>query len=408
MFWRLARTLLKYSLYAGLYLILTGFSAPGERQQAQERCREFLAQASPTARPLVPPPDERSRKLFCYGFLAQASLLAEDHDQARSLLSQGLELAPQDRTLQEIQAMLLFQTGDLYGAENLLDELLEQNPSSRLLSRLGRVYYQQQRLEESILALEQALVLSGVNDQKGLKGFLLRVRAEHEALAEKDRDFTQHFNMIFDAEENPKLGAALLDVLEDAYNSVGADLNFYPEVQIPVLLMTRLDYARTTGAPDWSGGLYDGKIRMPVGGLERLDARVRALLFHEYTHAALRYQVGSRLPVWLGEGLAQLQESKHHPMQSRTLAGGVARSVLLSFDDLAHSWRDLSPDQVPLAYRQSYSLLRYFLDLTGWSGVEELLAEIRAGRSTVMALDLVLEGYGMDFELFLEQWQESL
>ena len=75
---------------------------------------------------------------------------------------------------------------------------------------------------------------------------------------------------------------------------------------MPVILYTRGLFEEITRSPGWVGATYDGKIRVPVGGLQtESDARRLApMLAHELTHAFIRANVPGRLPLWFEEGLA--------------------------------------------------------------------------------------------------------
>ncbi len=54
--------------------------------------------------------------------------------------------------------------------------------------------------------------------------------------------------------------------------------------------------------------MYDGRIKMPIGGLERGSERLKRTLRHEYAHAAIVTLSRGKAPVWLNEGLAQVAE----------------------------------------------------------------------------------------------------
>ena len=97
----------------------------------------------------------------------------------------------------------------------------------------------------------------------------------------------------------------MLKALERAYNRVGTDLSYYPSVRVPVILYTKKDYRSLTASPEWSGGLYDGKIRLPIGGAAHMTPMLRGVLFHEYTHVVVRELTKGNCPSWLNEGLAE-------------------------------------------------------------------------------------------------------
>ena len=124
------------------------------------------------------------------------------------------------------------------------------------------------------------------------------------------KETSSRFTISYDTSSESRLADEILDVLESAYNRVGADFEHYPETRTPVILYTRQQYRETATAPDWSGGVYDGKIRLPVGGVKKINPRIRGILFHEYTHVVVRELTRGNCPTWLNEGLAVLEERK--------------------------------------------------------------------------------------------------
>ena len=55
-------------------------------------------------------------------------------------------------------------------------------------------------------------------------------------------------------------------VLEAGYQRIGGRLNAFPDSAIPVILYTEQRLQDVTRSPQWAGGLYDGRIRLAVGG----------------------------------------------------------------------------------------------------------------------------------------------
>ena len=48
------------------------------------------------------------------------------------------------------------------------------------------------------------------------------------------------------------------------------------------MLYKHRDYADVTRSPEWAGAVYDGKIRLPLAGIQAVDKRLVAILYHEY------------------------------------------------------------------------------------------------------------------------------
>lgn len=76
-----------------------------------------------------------------------------------------------------------------------------------------------------------------------------------------------HFNVVFYGSENVVSAHLISLVLEEAYRKVGADILFWPRESIGAVLYPEKDFFDITKSPSWVGAIYDGKIKMPAGGL---------------------------------------------------------------------------------------------------------------------------------------------
>ena len=71
---------------------------------------------------------------------------------------------------------------------------------------------------------------------------------------------------------------------------------------ITVILYPLQEFREVTQAPENVAGLYDGKIRVPLGGLQRVDDAARRLLVHELTHAFVHSKTRGNCPTWRRSG----------------------------------------------------------------------------------------------------------
>ena len=72
----------------------------------------------------------------------------------------------------------------------------------------------------------------------------------------------------------------------EAYGEIGKSFSYYPENPITVILYSDQQFRDITRTPAWTGGLFDGKIRIPTEGAGSLSGGVlNRVLHHEYTHA---------------------------------------------------------------------------------------------------------------------------
>src|SRR2546425_8800921 len=80
------------------------------------------------------------------------------------------------------------------------------------------------------------------------------------------RTLSPHFTVLFEGPAEQRLAAAAVDALEAAYWRIGTALLAYPPTVITVVLYTDEQFRDVTRSPAWAGGVFDGKIRVPMRG----------------------------------------------------------------------------------------------------------------------------------------------
>lgn len=272
---------------------------------------------------------------------------------------------------------------------------------------LGRLHYEVGETDEALLYWEKAAALAPSDPFFG--GLLERMRREQAVETRMERGHSSRFVVSYDSEE-VKTGIALevLDVLETAYNSVGTDLGHFPEARVPVILYTKRDYREVTRSPDWSGGLYDGKIRLPIGGLAEIAPELRATLRHEYTHAVVRELTRGNCPVWLNEGIAELQGRQELNTPLKELARAVRTGEYLPFRKLEMGFASLGTREVLLAYEQSYALVNFMVSSYGWHRVKGILTNLGEGLTVGEAISSALSDLSMDYDGVVGEWQAHM
>ncbi|HEY6837243.1 MAG TPA: hypothetical protein VI389_00735, partial [Geobacteraceae bacterium] len=201
---------------------------------------------------------------------------------------------------------------------------------------------------------------------------------------------------------------SVLDTLESAYNRVGSDLDQFPSARIPVILYTKKDYRTVTASPDWSGGLYDGKIRLPIGGATELGEQLRAVLFHEYTHVVVRDIVNGNCPTWLNEGLAEIEGRKENNPPLQEIGKAFRNGTLHTFAALEGGFMGFSGKQAQLAYEESYSIVNFMASTYGWYKIKEILVNLGSGMPIAAAVAKGLGDFGLDYQQVEKEWREYL
>ncbi|MCF6180354.1 MAG: tetratricopeptide repeat protein, partial [Geopsychrobacter sp.] len=230
----------------------------------------------------------------------QQQIHAGDYAQAAELLQQGKEYNDQESRLWLLRGIAFLKNGNLIEAEAELNEAWAmRGDEPRVLQFLGQVYYETDRMFEAVDIWQRALELDSRN--KSLSALLEKARREFKVEKELERNYSAHFILSYAENRKADIGGDILDALEAAYTWAGAKLGHYPERQTPVILYTQRQFSGLTGSPEWAAGLYDGKIRLSIGGLTLVTPRVKSLLAHELMHVMVRDIASNRVPFWLNE-----------------------------------------------------------------------------------------------------------
>ena len=121
------------------------------------------------------------------------------------------------------------------------------------------------------------------------------------------------------------------------------------EERVIAIAQTGEAYRKATNAAEWSGGQYDGRIRVPLLGQAKVGPDLRRVLAHEITHACL--SMLGRWPAWLQEGLAQkLSGDVLSPVQRQKIAAMTREGKLPHLVNLGQDWSRMDGQRASLAY----------------------------------------------------------
>lgn len=108
-----------------------------------------------------------------------------------------------------------------------------------------------------------------------------------------------------------RTASVIKEVIEELSGSLGP---LPQKTAQRVWLLEKEGFRAATDAPLWAAALFDGVIRIPLDASRLSDTghwlQIKSLVRHEATHAHLYTLCGDRMPVWIGEGLAQLTEGR--------------------------------------------------------------------------------------------------
>jgi hypothetical protein len=273
--------------------------------------------------------------------------------------------------------------------------------SPDVLYYLGQVLYETDNRQEAVVLWELALKSSP--ERHEIVNALKKARREMSVEDNMDRGNSSRFNLTYDPGVSTSFALAVMDVLESAANQVGSELGHFPAARVPVAIYKRDDYKNVTNSPDWSGGAYDGTIRLPFGALGEITPPLRAILFHEYAHVVVFDLTRGNCPVWLNEGIAEMFGRGQFTSTSATLKGPV-----IDIHRLEGSFTSLSSGEATRAYQQSYAMVSYLVKTYGWHRVKAILGNLGQGMTMSAAVASALQDYSLSYDGLIKEWRETL
>jgi Flp pilus assembly protein TadD len=320
-------------------------------------------------------------------------------DEARTRLERAAELAPGEASVQLLLAVLFFRRGDLYEARQRVDRALEIAPEMAEARELsGDLHYQEGSLECARREWEAALAGAGPRGH-GVRAKLDRLDREQPAENGFGRDFSRHFTLQFDGPVPPEVARTALRLLEEAHGRLWREFSRPPQHDVPVILYSRELFSEVTRSPAWVAGSYDGKIRVPVGGLATADdaEALRPILAHELTPAFVRANVPGVLPLWFQEGLAGHFQGVTDDAALQTLRANRRRFARL--DDVSAALRG-GPD-VAAAYAAAALAVAEMVRMDGFWLPRRTLEDVGAGTPFAEAFR---RNAGIGLAEFEERW----
>jgi tetratricopeptide (TPR) repeat protein len=279
-----------------------------------------------------------------------AALERGDGSRASSVFREALERDPGNALLQYGAGMAAHLQGRHAAALSALKRAVEIEPRFvQARVSLGQIAYSLGDLDLAIRSYEEALTLLPANAQlrEQLDAWRRESGVHHEMI---DRVGTR-FRILFDGTRQHALGSRVERVLESAYWRVGKLLDTYPAETVTVILYTNRQFSDITRAPAWSGGAYDGRIRLPVGGAMRNPGDLDRVVVHELVHAIVASAArGGSVPAWINEGLATHLESADRRWVSAVIAD---TREIIPLENLQGPFTHLDSSVATVAYAES-------------------------------------------------------
>ena len=305
--------------------------------------------------------------------------------QARTYLDAALRFQGNSPTILNYYAVVLSRMGRLREALSYAQRSTELAPNNAdSYAVLGFVQYASDRTRDAVRSWRRSLALRP--DAK-VQAYLDKAEREMKAEADFTERASSHFTLHYEGHESSEaLRRSILMTLETAYNDLSQQLGVSPRENISVFLFTDQAFFDVTQAPSWSAALNDGKLRIPIRGLDTVTPELARVLKHELAHSFINQISHGRCPQWLHEGLAQVLEPRTLGGAGRKVGQLFAANREIPLNMLEGSFAQFSSLEASLAYAESLAAGEYINETYGMSDFRRILERLGEGSSVEVAL----------------------
>lgn len=274
------------------------------------------------------------------------------------------------------RAQKLLQANQPAQALEQIEITLARHPRDpNVLVLAGFAAYRADQLHAAMDYWKQALDIAP-NDQ--LAAIYERVKRESDSDHSGDKLYGIHVQLRYEGEALPADTArAILSLLDEDYNNISAQLGCRSEERITAIVQSRDAYLRSTGAAEWSGGQYDGRMHIAWTDGAQVGPQMQRALAHELVHACLStIPSGSRpWPAWLQEGLAQKLSGDTLPATVRDqLQKLAAAHAIPKLENLRQDWSRMSTQNARAAYSLALAAADDLYDDFASYGIRNILS----------------------------------
>ena len=335
------------------------------------------------------PANQDTRHQLAIAYNNYGVMLADQNSFSESIrqLQEAARLEPDDAQFQTNLALIhlraaqaAYQNQRVAEAKTLVAEAIKIAPQQAdAYALLGEIEYHSQRLKEAKAAWDQAVKLNPGLDV--VQDKLKRLNQELPVESEFEKVSQAYFDVRYTEMLKRSAGYDIRDALLRARREVGSDFALWPTRKLIVLVYSAEQFRQLRqDTPDWVAGQYDGKIRVPLPGLEFDEKAVVRTLFHEYTHALINEIADNHCPTWLNEGLAEYEGWRDQTPPWTSLRKAVVTNALVPWDQLSERFSaSLPAADVALGYEEAHSVARYLVERYGFWRMRRILKAVADG-----------------------------
>jgi tetratricopeptide (TPR) repeat protein len=259
--------------------------------------------------------------------------------------------------------------------------------SANLLALSGWAHYRLNQLDAAVADLQAA---QRIQPDPRVARLLAKASRDKEAESDFREGESSHFVLHYHGGASRALASDVIHTLEDHFQWLRSELHYIPPEPIGVILYTQETFRDVTRVPAWAGGANDGRIRIPVQGIETVTPLLASILKHELTHSFVYQKSAGRCPTWLQEGTAQWMEGRRSAATAATLVAVYQDGKGKPLRYLDGPWTNLSGAQAQYAYAWALAVVESIEADSGGDGVGRLIDATRTESTSEEALHLAL------------------
>ena len=323
--------------------------------------------------------------------------LAEGRPQeAAALFAQGLRAIPDDPALLKGAGVAAVHAGHPDDALATLEASARARADAQVRMLLARLYDHRDEPARAIAHL-RALLESEPGHVEAAR-LVDKLEREQRTEASFVREPVRGFILRHRPGVDPDARDMIVRALEAARRRVIVHFGDAGLEPVRVVLYERGQFSEVTRTHAWVDGLFDGRIRLPLGPGRPRRTELERLLTHEYAHAVIHQRTRGRAPRWLQEGLAQFVEGRG-PDSTLAASGGL---TLAGLEELV---TDADPRRAHAGYELSLFVVADLLDRGGMETMRALLSRLEAGETIA---DAAAHVYGWQLAELEAQWRSRL
>ena len=289
---------------------------------------------------------------------------------------------------------------ELYFHEAL--KLRSEDPET--LNYLGEIAWRNEKLADAQSYWQKSLELRPDPDIKDKLNKLIKERKVSDMYENSN---SMHFLIKYDGgTADGNLVREISDYLEESYQTLASQFETYPNSPFVVILYPRQQFFKVNELPFWAGGANDGKIKLPIKGLNALTDELREVLIHELAHSFLRVKTSDNCPGWLQEGLAQFSEGKRAGEEGEKVLSRLSTSEQLpQISKLESGFTGADTVLASVLYLESLSFTQYLVDRYRFYEMNAFLDELGTGATLERAFE---KTYRMSLNDGEKEWRNQL